>query len=50
MTRLAWGYAATVLFSMSPSFKCIVNATGEQLRSHEEDHYKAYVEYLRSKL
>ena len=27
-----------------------VKATGEQFRSHEEDHYKAYVEYLRSKL
>jgi hypothetical protein len=45
----AWarGYS---LFSMPPSFKYTVKATGEQFRSHEEDHYKAYVEYLRSKL
>ena len=41
---------AMVFFSMPPSFKYTVKATGEQFRSHEEDHYKAYVEYLRSKL
>ena len=41
---------ATVFFSMPPSFRYTVKATGEQFRSHEEDHYKAYVEYLRSKL
>ena len=40
----------TVFFSMPPSFKYTVKATGKQFRSHEEDHYKAYVEYLRSKL
>jgi hypothetical protein len=41
---------ATVFFSMPPSFKYTVKATGEQFKSHEEDHCKAYVEYLRSKL
>ena len=41
---------AMVFFSMPPSFKYTVKATGEQFRSHEEDHYKAYVEYLRSRL
>jgi hypothetical protein len=39
-----------VFFSMPLSFRYTVKATGEQLGSHEEDHYKAYVEYLRSKL
>jgi hypothetical protein len=32
----------TVFFSMPPSFKYTVKATGEKFRSHEEDHYKAY--------
>ena len=41
---------AMVFFSMPPSFRYTVKATGDQFRSHEEDHYKAYVEYLRSKL
>ena len=41
---------AMVFFSMPPSLKYTVKATGEQFRSHKEDHYKAYVEYLRSKL
>ena len=41
---------ATVFFPMPPRFKYTVKATGEQFRSHEEYHYKAYVEYLRSNL
>jgi hypothetical protein len=41
---------AAVFFSMPPSFKYTVKATGEQFRSHEVVHYKPYVEYLRSKL
>jgi hypothetical protein len=48
MTRLSLGLYG--LFSMPLSFKYTVKATGEQFRSHEEDHYKAYVEYLRRKL
>ena len=41
---------AIVFFSMPPSFKYTVKATGEKFRSHEEDHYKAYVKYMTSKL
>ena len=33
---------AAIFFSLPPSFKYAVKATGEQFRSHEEDHYKAY--------
>ena len=38
------------IWSFLRCFRDTVKATGEQFRSHEEDHYKAYVEYLRSKL
>ena len=48
MTHLNLGLWS--FFSMPPSFNYTVKATGEQFKSHEEDHYKAYVEYLRSKL
>jgi hypothetical protein len=40
MTRLSLGLRS--FFSIPPSFKYTVKATGEQFRSHEEDHYKAY--------
>ncbi len=40
----------TVYFTNPPTFNYTVKATWEQFESHEKNHHKAYVEYLKNKL